>query len=81
MQQAIIRLGVLLILFVNQALVLFGWSPLPFSEDMLYEAGSYIATVGAAIYTWWKNNNITEEAQEVDRILKDAKQNKKVKFK
>ncbi|NBJ71598.1 phage holin [Clostridium sp. 1xD42-85] len=30
----------------------FGWNPLPFSEEMIYEYVSLVATVVMAIYAW-----------------------------
>ncbi|WP_193063501.1 phage holin [Oceanobacillus oncorhynchi] len=79
MKQAITRLVVLAILLINQTLVVFGWNPLPFSEEEIYEGVSVVATICVAIWTWWKNNSVTEEAQVSDRILKDAKRDKKAK--
>ncbi|WP_080875276.1 phage holin [Oceanobacillus timonensis] len=81
MQQAITRLAVLAVLLFNQVLVTFGWNPLPFSEEEIYEGVSAVVLAVVAIWTWWKNNSVSQEAQEADRILKDAKQNKKTKLK
>jgi SPP1 family holin len=72
-KQAIIRLVVLVILLLNQFLVSFGWSPIPFSEELIFEAVSNVATVTIAVYVWWKNNSITKEAQEADLYLKKLK--------
>lgn len=69
MQKAITRLVVLLILLANQFLVTFGWNPLPFSEEQIYEAVSVVATVVMAIYTWYKNNNVTKEAEQAQKQL------------
>ncbi len=71
MKQAITRLTVLLILFVNQFLVTLGWDPLPFNEEQIYAAVSSVATAAMAIYTWWKNNNVTKQAQHNDNFLKN----------
>lgn len=76
MQQALTRLTVLVILLVNQTLVTMGWNPLPFSEEQVYEGISAVATVLVAVWAWWKNNSVTEEAQEADRILKASKDDK-----
>lgn len=73
MQQAIVRLAVLVILLINQALILFGWNPLPFSEEQIYEGVSSVATVLVAIWVWWKNNNVTKEAQEAQKYLDELK--------
>ena len=76
MKQAIVRLIVLVILLINQTLITLGWSPLPFSEEQIYEAVSSVALVVTAVYTWYKNNNVTKEAQET-QILLDYKKAKK----
>ena len=76
MQQAIVRLAVLVILLINQALILFGWNPLPFSEEQIYEGVSSVATVLVAIWVWWKNNNVTKEAQEAQEYLNELKSRK-----
>lgn len=73
MKKAIIRLSVLIILMVNQTLILYGWDPLPFGEEQIYEAFSTIAVVGATIYNWYKNNNISKEAEIADEYMHDLK--------
>lgn len=77
MKQAITRLVVLIILLANQALVTIGWEPLPFDEEAIYDAVSTVATVAATIWVWWKNNNLTKEAQETQRELDRKKDVKK----
>ncbi|API92727.1 MULTISPECIES: phage holin [unclassified Virgibacillus] len=71
MKQAIIRLVVLGILLLNQALILFGWNPLPFSEDQIYESVSTVAAVVMAIYTWYKDNPVTKKGKHNDKFLRD----------
>ena len=71
-QSAIVRLVALVILMLNQALVTLGYNPLPFSDEQVYEAVSIVAVVVIAIWTWWKNNNVTDVAMagqaEIERI-------------
>ena len=71
-QSAIVRLVVLVILIVNQTLITLGYEPLPFSDEQIYEAVSIVALVVATLYSWWMNNNVTEEAlagqAEVERL-------------
>ena len=76
MKTAITRLVVLAVLLVNQTLITLGWSPLPFSEEEIYEGVSAAATALMAIYTWYRNNNVSKEAQEAQKIL-DAKKGRK----
>ncbi|MEF2291976.1 phage holin [Virgibacillus dokdonensis] len=71
MKTAIVRLVALSILLLNQALITFGYQPLPLNEDEIYEIVSTIATTIMAIYAWWKNNNITKKAQENEKFLKE----------
>lgn len=73
MKQAITRLVVLIVLLINQGLMLVGWNPLPFSEEQIYEAVSSVILVVVAIWTWWKNNSVTQEAQRADKFLKELK--------
>ena len=72
---AIVRLIVLVILIINQTLITLGYEPLPFSDEQIYEAISIVALVVMTLYSWWKNNNVSEEAlsgqAEVER-LKEA---------
>ena len=75
MMQAYIRLAVLIILLINQTLIVMGWTPFPFSEEQIYEGVSSVATVAMAIYAWWKNNNVTEEAQQAQEYLDELKSN------
>lgn len=77
MQSAIVRLVVLVLLLINQTLIALGWSPLPFSEEQIYEGVSSVAVVAVAIYAWWKNNSVTDEAQQADEYLKELKEIKK----
>ena len=72
----IVRLVVLLILLINQTLISFGYNPLPFSEEQIYEGVSSIALAVSAIYAWWKHNNITEEAEEAQVVLERKKARK-----
>ena len=71
-QSAIVRLVVLVILIVNQTLITLGYEPLPFSDEQVYEAVSIVALVVMTLYSWWKNNNVTDVAlagqSEIERI-------------
>ena len=77
MQQAIVRLVVLVVLLVNQALITAGINPLPFSEGEIFTGVSSIATVSMAVWAWWKNNSVTKKAQEADNYLKSLKGDEK----
>ena len=68
-KQTIIRTVVLLIALLNQILLFIGKNPLPFSEEGTYEAVSLVASVGASLWAWWKNNSFSMQAVEADRYL------------
>ncbi len=59
-----IRTIVLFVALANQFLVAFGLSPFPFSAQEIELALSYVFTVIATIWAWYRNNDITEEAQK-----------------
>ena len=61
---AIVRFAVMFILMVNQILISYGWSPLPFEEEEIYEFVNATAMVIVGVWVWWKNNNITKNAQK-----------------
>ena len=72
----IVRLVVLLILICNQTLISFGYNPLPFSEEQIYEGVSSVALAASAVYAWWKHNNITKESEEAQVVLERKIANK-----
>ena len=74
--QGIIRLIVLVILLLNQTLISLGYNPLPFSEEQIYEGLSSVALVVSAIYSWWRNNNVTKESEQAQVEL-ERKKNRK----
>ncbi|WP_026866634.1 SPP1 phage holin family protein [Jeotgalicoccus marinus] len=74
--QGLVRLAVLVILLLNQTLISLGYNPLPFSEEQIYEGLSSVALVASAIYSWWRHNNITTEAEQAQVEL-ERKKNRK----
>lgn len=72
----IARTGVLIFALLNQVLTILGYNPLPWSDEQAYEGFTLLLTVGAALWTWWKNNSFTAEAIEADNILKKLKAKK-----
>lgn len=73
----IIRLVVLTIALINQALTSAGKNPLPFADEVLYEWLSIALTIGASIVAAWKNNSVTPEAIQADELLAKLKAEKK----
>lgn len=62
----IVRTVVLILTLVNTVLSGMGKNPLPWSEDELYSGVSAVATVCAALWSWWKNNSFTQVAIMAD---------------
>ena len=56
------------ILMVNQILITYGWSPLPFEEEEIYEFVNATAMVIVGVWAWWKNNNITKNAKKAQEF-------------
>lgn len=72
-KETVIRTIVLVIALTNQVLTSLGKNPLPFSDDMVYEAVTLVTTIGAAAWAWWKNNSFTQKALLADEYLKSLK--------
>lgn len=72
---AVIRLVLPIVGIFNMWLVAKGMNPLPFTEDEIGQGLVAVATVGAVVWAWWKNANITKEAQaaqiKLDQLKKD----------
>ena len=60
--QAITRLIVTGVLFVNAILTAKGINPIPLDESLVGEVVSDIALAISTLWAWWKNNNITADA-------------------
>lgn len=74
---AFIRLSVLVILVINQFLAsVLGWNPLPFSEEEIYAGVSATFVAAQSIYVWYRNNNVTKEAEEAQEVLDELKEKK-----
>lgn len=65
--QTWVRTIVLILALVNQALVTAGISKNEISFASWESVGTYIFTAVTAIWSWWKNNSFTQNAQEADR--------------
>lgn len=74
---AYVRLAVLVVLLGNQVLLILGFDPLPFDENQIYEGLSTVALVLASLWTYWKNNSITDEAVKADIYLQELKKERK----
>ncbi|MDR1159104.1 MAG: phage holin [Syntrophomonadaceae bacterium] len=72
-KKVFVRTVVLMLALVNQGLVLFGRPPLPIDDDMITNAFTLVFTIGAALWSWWKNNSFTKEALTADEYLKELR--------
>lgn len=69
----IIRTIVLAIALANQVLAIFGREAFPVTEDQVYQIVTVLATIGAAIWAWWKNNSFTFAAIQGDKLVEKLK--------
>lgn len=67
---AITRLVVLTIVLINTILEMKGMSIIPFDEGLITEFVSIIALVFTSLWTYWKNNNLTENAVKAQEFKK-----------
>lgn len=73
----IIRTACLVLAIINNALAIVGKSPLPIDDAMLTEVISFGFMVITSVVAWWKNNSVTTEAIEADKIMREMKNAKK----
>jgi SPP1 family holin len=71
-----VRTIVLVFALINNALVLAGFSPLPFENEEVEAFLSTLFMIGAALWSWWKNNSVSKEARQADEYLKELKAKK-----
>ncbi len=67
----IVRTCVLFLAWINQYLVVKGHGPLPFSDQEIEVATSGVITFTASIWSWWKNNDVSNHARRNTQYLKD----------
>lgn len=70
----IVRTIVLVIALANQILAIAGKDAFPVTEDQVYQGVTLIATVGASVWAWWKNNSFTKQAIKADETLTKLKE-------
>lgn len=72
-KETIARTVVLAIALLNQILTTLGKNPLPFSDDTIYEVVTLLVTAASAIWAYWKNNSLTQNAIKADHYLAELK--------
>lgn len=66
-----VRIITLLLVLVNLiGTSIFNYVLLPFAEEDLNDGVSIFLTIIVTIWTTWKNNSFTKEAQKADQYLK-----------
>lgn len=58
----IVRTLCLVLALANQVMTVCGKTPLPITDAQVADAVALIATIGASLWAWWKNNSFTEHA-------------------
>ena len=72
--ETIIRTAVLALALLNQVLVICGNTPLPVKDEELTQVLSLCLTIGASVWSWWKNNSVTANAIKADEYLRELKE-------
>lgn len=72
--KAIIRLVVAGVLLLNSILTAKGINPIPFDENVFTEVATQIAAGLSCVWVWWKNNNVTKNAQYAQESLQALKE-------
>ena len=71
--KAYIRLAVAGIAFLNLMLTTsFGWKPLPYTEDQVYNALSILFMVATTLWTWFKDSPVTTYGKAKNKAGKEA---------
>lgn len=71
--ETIVRTVILVVALINQVLTVTGHSLLPITDEQITEIITLVITVGASIWSWWKNNSFTQAAIEADELLNTLK--------
>ncbi|WP_182199901.1 phage holin [Paraliobacillus salinarum] len=66
----VIRTTLLVLALANQMLVLFGKSPLPFSEELVEQVISTIFTIVSSVYAWYGNNYVSKKGKKQLDVLR-----------
>lgn len=74
-----VRVIALFLVLANQISVsFFEFKLLPFADEEIYEGVSIVVTALVTIWTSWKNNSFTEEAQIADEFVRQERALKKI---
>lgn len=70
----IARTIVLLLALANQVLAMCGKQILNIADDDIYQVVSIVFTIGASVWSWWKNNSFSQEAIKADEYKKSLEE-------
>ena len=70
---AFARLIVPFYALVNAFLLSVGYNPMPFSDEEVTAAVNAVIGAVGTLYVWYKNNNVTKEAQEAQLLYDQVK--------
>ena len=70
---AFARLIVPFYALVNAFLLSVGYNPMPFSDEEVTAAVNTVIGAIGMLHIWWKNNNVTKEAQEAQLLYDQVK--------
>ena len=73
--KAIANIVIAAALLLNAILTASGKNPLPVDKEAVFEFASYIAVALDTIWIWWKNQNVTVEAQTAQTLMNEMKAN------
>jgi len=76
----IARTACLALALANQILSACGKPVLPVDNETVETFLTTALTVGAAVWSWWKNNSFSKEAIEADEIMHAQKERAKMKM-
>ncbi|PAE07492.1 phage holin [Terribacillus saccharophilus] len=68
----IIRTIVLAVALINQFLIIFDKSPLPFNNIELEQILSSLFTFAASLIAWYKNNYVTKKGKLQKEVLQQS---------
>lgn len=72
-----VRIVALFLVWANQVCnAFFDFQLLPFTDEQIYEGVSIALTFIVTVWTTWRNNSFTEEAQVADQYLKSVREGK-----
>lgn len=66
----VIRTIVLAVALINQILTACGHSLIPVTDEDISEIITAAVTIGASLWSWWKNNSFTKKAIAADEYMK-----------